>query len=86
MKIPNFINTAFVDGNGVLTDVWGKTLNQLFDQMQQNISEEGFVIPSLTTTDIARLVNAPNGTLIIDSTLNVLKVKLAGTFRTITTT
>lgn len=86
MKIPVFSNIQFVDkATGYLTDIWGKMLNQLFDQLQKNVSDEGFVIPSLSTDDILKLTNAVDGTLIYDETLNVLKIRKNGVFTTIQT-
>lgn len=85
MKIPNFINNKFVDENGMLTETWRMILNILFDQMQKNVSEEGFVIPSMTEENIALLINSVNGTLIYDKTNNLLKIKENGIFKTIST-
>lgn len=81
MKIPNFIDAQFVDKNtGNLTTTWRFLLNQLFTELQQNVSEEGFVVPKLSTTDIAKLTKAVDGTLIYDNTTNVLMIRKSGVF------
>jgi len=90
MIVPAFLNNTFVDKNGDLTPGWSFLLNQLFNDMQTNISNEGFVIPSQTTANINRLAATGskilNGTMLYDSDLNVLKVFKNGVFKTITTT
>jgi hypothetical protein len=89
MRVPAFLNNTFVDENGDLTPGWSFLLNQLFNDMQANISNEGFVIPSQTTVNINKLANVSpkiaNGTMLYDSDLNVLKVFKNGVFKTITT-
>lgn len=85
MIVPNYIEMPFVDKNGHLTDVWRNILMQLLQQMQQNLSNTGFVIPSQSTANIALLTNAVNGTMLYNSTTDLPKIKVAGTFKTITT-
>lgn len=85
MNVPNYQNTQAVDKNGYFSSPWQMILNQLLTQMQNALSDEGFVVPSQSASEIAKLTNSPNGTLIYDSTNNLLKVKIGGTFRTVTT-
>jgi len=86
MKIPNFIDVPFVEKDtGRLTPVWKFLLEQLFLQLQKNVSDEGFVIPSLSETDIGGLVQAVDGTIVYNKTTNTLQVRQSGIFRTITT-
>jgi len=86
MNIPNFIDSKIVEANGLLTAGWKFLFMQLFDQMHKNLSNEGFVIPSLPTTKIDKLSKSIDGTLIYDSTLGVLKIKQNGSFNIISTT
>lgn len=91
MIIPNFVHDKVVDGEGNLTPQWIMFFTQLLDQMQLNLSEEGIVAPSQTTSNITIIESDPNnvplnGTLLYDSTTNQLKVRLSdGTFHVIQT-
>ena len=86
MNIPNFQNTKFVDRSGYLTPEWQLILQQLFQELQKNTSNEGLFIPQQPTATITMLNTAAStGALLYDSTNNLLKVNLAGTFKTVTT-
>ena len=52
MIVPNFENDKFVDENGYLTAKWSNILQNLFSRMQAEVGQEGFVIPSLPSSDI----------------------------------
>lgn len=87
MNVPNFIHDKFVDENGYLTDGWRLFFNQLINEMNENLSQEGIVMPS-QTTDNADIIktDALNGTILYDSTTNELKVRLNdGNFHVIQT-
>lgn len=94
MIIPNFQNTKIVDRNGYLTEEWQNIFQALFTALQGNVSEEGFHIPQQSAANIATLQTqfaaATNpatyyGDMLYDSTNDLLKVNIAGTFKTITT-
>lgn len=88
MKIPSFIQERFVDENGYLTPSWAAVLMQLLSQLQINAGDEGLVTPSLSSSDITIVgtsTNLQNGTFIYDSTNNLLKATIAGTFKQIVT-
>ena len=86
MNIPNFINAKIVDKDGNLTDVWRNIFMQLFSQLQGGLSEEGIKVPQQTTTNIAQIESGNTvGNIVYDSSLNVLKINLNGTFKTIQT-
>lgn len=85
MNVPNYQNTQAVDKNGYFSSPWQMLLNQLLTQMQIALSDEGFVVPSQPASEITKLTNSSNGTLIYDSTNNLLKVNINGTFKTVTT-
>jgi hypothetical protein len=88
MLIPNFINTKPVDENGNWTPEWANIMTQLLTQMQLNLSNEGFVMPKLTGTQIGYLTDADksNGALVQDSTDGSLKYNLNGAWKTVTVT
>ena len=83
MKIPVFDNIKFVDKEGYLTPGWSNILQELFQSLQADFSDEGLVIPSQTAADIAKLTDAPNWTVIGDTTNNALKIKIDDELRTI---
>lgn len=84
MNIPNFIDTKIVDENGKLTNEFRQFFSQLIDQLQYNLSDEGYIIPSQNTVNINKL-NASNvdNILLIDNDTNELKIKIGGIFRTV---
>lgn len=92
MNIPNFLNDTLTDRNGNLTDPWSLILQQLFSVMQENLSDEGFGLPRLTTTQINSLQTQFNlatdpsvfyGRLLYDVTTDEMKVNIAGTFKVV---
>ena len=87
MKIPNFAgDIQFVDENGMLTEEWSHILSQLFNELQTQMSDEGHIAPSQSTTDIAQLnVTKYSGGLVYDSDVNKLKVNVNGTFKEVVT-
>lgn len=84
--IPAFENIKIVDENGYLTSGWRAILQDLLQVLQYKISDDGFVIPSRTAAELAQFDGSPNGTMVYDSTNDLAKIKIAGTFETITTT
>lgn len=87
MNIP-FIDLAgsqFVEYDGRLSPVSLNFLMQLLLQLQENLSNEGFIIPSQTAAKIANLTNSTNGTLIYNSDTNKLMIQINGTWIAIDT-
>ncbi len=85
MNIPTFQNIRWVDSEGYLTPEARQTLEQLFTEMQNNLSEQGLVPPSQTADTIAALTQASPFTIIGDSTNDLPKIKVGGVFKTILT-
>jgi hypothetical protein len=83
MKIPFLQRGPIADKSGNLTPNWEGTLNELFTQLQQNVSEEGFVMPSQSTSNIARLTQSQNGTVVYDNDTHEMKVNINGTWRVV---
>lgn len=81
-----------LDDNGYLTSAWSLLLTQLFNQMQVNISDDGMVVPQLTTdqithnTDPTNTNTMPDGSVFYDTDDHKLKVKENGVVKVITTT
>lgn len=77
MKIPTFTDQPIVDAEtGRATVYMQQLLDITFQQMQRNLSDDGFVIPSQSTTAIQNIVSGSNpnakgpGTIWYDTTLN----------------
>lgn len=87
MRIPVFADVKYFDKDGGLTDqalLYQEELNQA---MQNNLSDNGWVIPSLTATQVTTIQSQmPNGTIWLETTNNVLVVKINGSLEKITTT
>lgn len=69
----------------MLTNEWRSIFQQLFEVLQARIGDEGIVIPSQSAANIGLLTNSSNGTLVYDSTNNLVKINIAGAWKTITT-
>ena len=84
MQIPTFYKYKYVDAKGELTPDAEYYIDLLNIQMQKNLSDDGFVVPSRTTVDINTIADPtnentrPDGTLWYDTDLNELKVKING--------
>lgn len=85
MNIPTFVTKKIADENGNLTSEWQLIFDQLFSQIGVNLSNEGLVVPSQSSSNISLLTKSLPFTLVGDSTNNVLKVNLNGIFKTVTT-
>jgi len=84
MLIPSFVNMPLVDKNGIMTPEWCQFFNQLISELQNNVSNEGYKLPFLSTSQINQLadVNKSGGSLVYDSTLNLPKININGTWKT----
>ena len=77
MIVPTMIKEVFVDKDGLLTDAAKNLFEQLLQNMQQNFSNEGVVVPGQKDSDITIIQNGTTengsqialpGTLIFDKT------------------
>lgn len=104
MNIPNYLEIKVIDEKGYFTPQWKIVMQQLLTELQNNASNEGLVAPSQDASNITTIQNnqvnnpAPPpstlytcqfGTLLYDSTNNLLKVALSNAgvpdFKTIMT-
>jgi hypothetical protein len=87
MMIPNFLDVPMVDMKGMISDSWRPILQQLFQQLQINVGNQGFTVTVQPTATITTLTpTMPNGTIIYDSTLDEFKGMIGGTLKTFTLT
>lgn len=92
MKIPTFSGLKIIDESGNCSSEFQQYNDQLNQQMQLMVSNDGYVIPGNTTTDInnfSRNDNAngkPNGTMWYDTTTNQFKGKINGVVKIFTLT
>ena len=87
MKIPNFSNSKIVDKNGHLTDEWRHTLEQLFNELQQQMSDEGHIMPSQNAATVAKLDGdvTKSGAVLYNETTKKAMVNIDGTLKEIQT-
>ena len=84
MNIPNFENIQAIDKNGHWTEQWQLLMQQLFSELQNNLSKEGYKLPQQTTDNINILDNANStGALIYDNTTHEFKVNINGEFKVV---
>jgi hypothetical protein len=76
------------DEEGMATPEFVRFLSQTITELQINLNNEGYKVPALETTDIAKLTDADksNGTIIQDSTTGLPMFNVNGTWMTITVT
>jgi len=75
MNIPNFEDNRFVDKDGHLTDSWRLIMQQLFQQLQQHVSQEGFILPQQNSDTIGKLTTTKSiGAMIYNSDMNMYQV------------
>jgi hypothetical protein len=91
MNIPNMPKDPLLSknpANGQLDmhPAWQSYFSQLTTSLQQNVSDEGFVIPQVTNEQLA-VLNTPasNARIIYNSDTNQMMANLNGTYQTITT-
>lgn len=93
MNIPTLFNTKMVDSQGYLNPDWYNLFQQLFTQMQLNLSNNGYQLPQQSAANISNIqasfANTPNpslyyGDILYNTTNDTAMVNIAGTFKTIT--
>lgn len=94
MLIPNYVHdkAVIIEGpdKGKFSSQWQLFMTQLTTQMQNNLSNEGYVVPQQSTTNInaiAGSAQAQNGIrLLVDSDTNELKAIVNGVVKTVNLT
>ena len=88
MNIPNYASDQFTDTNGMITAIWSNVITQIIQELQINLSNEGFNMPKLPTTAINKLTSATKstGAIVYDSTTNQFKGNVNGTWKVFTLT
>lgn len=90
---PNYVQEKLVDNEGNITSAWSYQFQQGITYMQNNLSQEGFVVPNLTTSQITDITSIDNkrtdafgnpapqyrGALYYDTTTNQFKGNKNGT-------
>lgn len=91
MTVPNFISTPVIvkdkDGNYYWSPEWRNVMTQLLQQLQDNFSQEGLVVPGQTAANITTLSTAlSNQAILYDTDNNLFKGCIGGVFKTFTLT
>ena len=86
MKIPSLPNIPLVGEDGNMPGEWIQYFNQLTTALQQNLGNEGYVLPQQPTSNISQLTDASksNGAMLYDNTTNEMKVNINGTWKVVT--
>lgn len=87
MNIPVFTFFKWVEETGLLASEAYLLLDQLFQALQNGLSDNGWTLPQITAaqlTDIAPRM--PNGTMWYETDNHEMILKVAGVLRKVTTT
>jgi len=84
MITPNLPTGKWVDEKGHPTATVIGIFSQMFSEMQNNLSNEGYKVPQQSTATVSALNTTKSiGALLYDSDTNELKVNINGTFRVV---
>lgn len=89
MNIPTYTKQKFTDDDGNLMPAVNQFFDVFFTQAQANLSNNGFVIPPLSTSEIDIIcspINAnavPSGTVMYDTDIKQLKICINGVAKVI---
>ena len=80
-------NVPFLKENGMISDYWGLFFDNLIMALQVNFKPEGIVVPEQTASNIALLTTVDAfRNILYDSTNNLFKGNINGTWKTFTLT
>lgn len=63
MNVPNFLPEQVIDKNGYWAEPWKSLMEQLLQNMQTDLGNEGFKIPSISSNPDSVSPSAANGQL-----------------------
>jgi len=88
MKIPSFMHVQYVQpSNGYLTSDMQHYHDELNQNLEINLGDNGWQVPQLTNSEINNIASSkPDGTLWYDKDNNKLTVKENGSIKTVNTT
>jgi len=80
MNVPIFSDVKYVDEDGSLTPSMAMYHDELNQTLRDNLSDNGWKLPTLTDTDITKIdPQMPDGTIWYDTVNSVLVAKINGT-------
>jgi hypothetical protein len=86
MRIPNVPIDKLSSTDGRISPTWAAYFQNLMTQMRLNLSDEGYVVPSLTSAEIAQINNTANvGKILYNTTTQRMMINNSGTFENILT-
>lgn len=88
MMIPSFSNNRVVDEDGFFTPEWANLMSILITQTQNNLGNEGYVLPQQSSANITDLTDASKstGAIVYNSTDNTMMGNIGGAWKTFTLT
>lgn len=78
------LNEKLLNPQGNISVSWTRHLDSQYAYISSNLSQNGYVVPSLSTVQRDALVNVGEGTLIKNTDLNKAQMYLNGAWETIT--
>jgi len=75
-----------VDRNGKLKDTWQSWFATFYITIISYLTENGVQLPTLSTAERDKILNATNGLMIFNSTILEPQIYIGGTWRNITHT
>lgn len=86
MRIPNVPIDKLSSTDGRISPTWAAYFQNLMTQMRLNLSDEGYVAPSLTSAEISQINNTDNvGKILYNTTTQRMMINNSGTFENILT-
>lgn len=90
MNIPSYMHTPMVDKNGMPTDTWQLFFTQLLNQMQTNLSNQGFILPPHEIATVSMVAAQSNGAMVYVQDPNPandsMQVRINGVYKKVTVT
>lgn len=69
---------------GTLTPEWQRHFNGLFQYLNQNVGQNGYVLPGMSANSRDAMGSVQEGTLILNTDAHTIQVYLGGAWKTIT--
>lgn len=86
MKLPNLTFGPICDNNFNVSTEWAQYFSQTTQQIQENFSDNGVVLPKQTSANISLLSGSSNiGLMVYDSDTNEFKININGTWKVVQT-
>jgi hypothetical protein len=87
MQISSMQYADIADKDGKINETWMASFNELLTQLQNNLSNEGYLIPGQDSANVAKLATPQSSNaLLVDSDTQELLINKGGVWHKILTT